>query len=324
MSTFSFIYPGQGSQTPGMGQYLYNEFAIARTTFEEASDALSIDMKKLCFTGSEQDLALTENTQPALLTTSVATSRVLEKHLGISAKATAGHSIGEYSSFVLGGVLSFGDAVKAVRLRGQYMQSAVPVGLGGMFATLGLDEAQVQFLCQWAEKQSGFKPLNPANYNCDGQIVVSGNLKTLNWLKEHFNSSIFVENGFAEPKRAKLIPLQVSAPFHCEMMKPAEENMRVFLNTVKFEDSRIDIFQNFHAKAERKADVLKENLIKQISGSVKWTQSIQEMSKSGHKKFIECGNGTVLKGLLKKINPELEVFSTNNLDDIKLIEAAQK
>lgn len=324
MSSFSFIYPGQGSQTPGMGQFLYNEFAIARTTFEEASDALSIDMKKLCFTGSEQDLALTENTQPALLTTSVATARVLEKHLGLSPVATAGHSIGEYASFVTGQVFKFSDAVKAVRLRGQYMQSAVPVGQGGMTATLGLDEAQVQFLCQWAEEKSGFKPLNAANYNCDGQIVISGNLKTLNWLKENFKSEIFAANGFAEPKRAKLIPLQVSAPFHCDMMKPAEENMRTFLNSISFQDSKIDIFQNFHAKAERKSDVLKENLIRQISGSVKWTQSVQAMTQAGHKKFIECGNGSVLKGLLKKINPELEVFSTNNLEDIKLIEAAQK
>jgi len=321
---FSFIFPGQGSQTPGMGQFLCNEFSVARTTFEEASDALSLDMKKLCFAGTEQELALTENTQPALLTTSVATARVLQKHLGVEVSATAGHSIGEYSSFVLGGVLNFSDAVKSVRMRGQFMQSAVPVGQGGMTATLGLDEVQAVYLCQWAEQQSGFKPLSPANYNCDGQIVISGNLKTLNWLKDHFKPEIFTQKGLPEPKRAKLIPLQVSAPFHCDMMKPAEENMRQFLNDVTFKDSTISIYQNFHAKAETSATVLKENLIKQISGSVRWTQSIQEMSKSGHKKYIECGNGTVLKGLLKKIDPELEVFSTNNLEDIKLIEAAQK
>lgn len=322
--SFSFIYPGQGSQAPGMGKFLFDEFAIARNTYEEASDALSIDMKKLCFEGSEADLALTENTQPALLTTSVATARVLNTTFGIKPTATAGHSIGEYSSFVGGGVMSFTDAVQAVRKRGQYMQSAVPVGEGGMTATLGLDEAQALFLCKWTEDNSGFKPVNPANFNCDGQIVISGSLKALNWLKDNFKSEIFTAAGLPEPRRAKLIPLQVSAPFHCDLMKPAEEKMRAFLNGIQFQNSSLPIFQNFHAKAETDAATLKENLIKQVSGSVKWTQGMLAMKQAGHKRFIECGHGTVLKGLLKKIDAEFEVFSTQNLDDLKLIEAAQK
>lgn len=307
-----------------MGKFLYDEFAIARSTFEEASDTLSLDIKKLCFTGSEQDLALTENTQPALLTTSVATARVLKNHLGISTEATAGHSIGEYASFVEGNVFKFSEAVKAVRLRGQYMQSAVPVGVGGMTATLGLDETQVEFLCKWAEKESGHKPVSAANFNCDGQIVLSGSLKALNWLKDNFKPEIFTQNGLPEPRRAKLIPLQVSAPFHCDLMKPAEEKMRVFLNTLTFQNSTLPIFQNFHAKAETDSTLLKENLIKQISGSVKWTQCMLAMKQTGFKRFIECGHGTVLKGLLKKIDPEFKVFSTQNLDDLKLIGAAQK
>ena len=322
--SFSFIFPGQGSQAPGMGQFLYNEFAIAKNTFEEASDALSFDMKKLCFQGSEEDLALTENTQPALLTTSVATARVLKNIFGLTVEATAGHSIGEYSSFVEGHVFSFTDAVKAVRKRGQAMQSAVPVGQGSMTAILGLDEAQVLFLCQWAEKNSGFKPVEAANFNCDGQIVISGSSKALHWLKDNFKSEIFAQNGLPEPRRAKLIPLQVSAPFHCDLMKPAEEKMRVFLNTITFQNSSLPIYQNFHAKAETNAAILKENLIKQISGSVKWTQSLLQMKQAHHRRFIECGHGTVLKGLLKKIDPEFEVFSTQNLEDLKLIEAAQK
>lgn len=322
--SFSFIYPGQGSQSPGMGKFLFDEFAIARNTYEEASDALSIDMKKLCFEGSEADLALTENTQPALLTTSVATARVLNTTFGIKPTATAGHSIGEYSSFVTGGVFSFTDAVQAVRKRGQYMQSAVPVGEGGMTATLGLDEAQALFLCKWTEDNSGFKPVNPANFNCDGQIVISGSLKALNWLKDNFKAEIFTSVGLPEPRRAKLIPLQVSAPFHCDLMKPAEEKMRTFLNGIQFQNSSLPIFQNFHAKAETDSAILKENLIKQVSGSVKWTQGMLAMKQAGHKRFIECGHGTVLKGLLKKIDPEFEVFSTQNLDDLKLIEAAQK
>ncbi|AZZ36802.1 [acyl-carrier-protein] S-malonyltransferase [Bdellovibrio sp. qaytius] len=322
--SFSFIFPGQGSQAPGMGKFLFDEFAIARNTYEEASDALSINMKKLCFEGSEQDLALTENTQPALLTTSVATARVLKTTFGIKPTATAGHSIGEYSSFVEGSVFGFQDAVRAVRSRGQYMQSAVPVGEGGMTATLGLDEAQAEFLCKWTEKNSGFKPVNPANFNCDGQIVISGSLKALNWLKDNFKSEIFAQNGLPEPRRAKLIPLTVSAPFHCDLMKPAEEKMRAFLNGIQFQNSSLPIFQNFHAKAETEASVLKENLIKQVSGSVKWTQSLLAMKQAGHRRFIECGHNTVLKGLLKKIDAEFEVLSTQNLDDLKLIEAAQK
>lgn len=322
--SFSFIFPGQGSQAPGMGKFLFDEFAVARATFEEASDAISLDLKKLCFTGSEQELALTENTQPALLTTSVATARVLNTTFGLKPTATAGHSIGEYSSFVEGGVFKFSDAVRAVRNRGQYMQSAVPVGEGGMTATLGLDEAQALFLCKWTEEKSGFKPVNPANFNCDGQIVISGNLKALNWLKDNFKAEIFTEKGLPEPRRAKLIPLQVSAPFHCDLMKPAEEKMRAFLNGIEFQNSTLPIFQNFHAKAETDASILKENLIKQVSGSVKWTQSLLAMKQADHKRFVECGHGTVLKGLLKKIDAEFEVFSTQNLDDLKLIEAAQK
>lgn len=320
--SFSFIFPGQGSQSPGMGQFLYQEFSVARQCFEEASDALSLDLKKLCFEGPEQDLALTENTQPALLATSWATAAVLKSVFGINSVATAGHSIGEYASFVAAEVLPFSKAIQAVRTRGKAMQSAVPVGHGGMTATLGLDEAQTLFLCQWAIKNSGHEPLSPANFNCDGQIVISGNLQALKWLQEHFSAEIFSAHGLSEPRRAKLIPLQVSAPFHCDLMKPAEEKMRTFLNDLEFKDAMIPIFQNYHAKPETEAAVLKENLILQITGAVKWTQSLLEMKKHGHRQFIECGHGTVLKGLLKKIDAEFEVFSTQNLDDLKLLEKA--
>ena len=230
----AFLFPGQGSQTPGMGQFLYDEFKIARETFEEASDAINLDIKKLCFSESLETLSLTENTQPALLTVSTATARVLESQFGAKAQITAGHSIGEYASFVLGQVITFKEAVRSVRLRGQAMQSAVPVGQGGMTATLGLNEEQVQFLCSWAMKETGLKPLSPANFNCDGQIVISGNLKILDWLKSNFKADILP----GEAKRAKLIPLQVSAPFHCEMMKPAEEKMKLFFKEIHFKNSK--------------------------------------------------------------------------------------
>lgn len=326
---FSILFPGQGSQSLGMGQFLFDEFKDAREVFEEASDALQIDIKKLCFASSESDLALTENTQPALLTVSIATATVLKNQFNIKFSLTAGHSIGEYSSMVVAGVIKFTEAIKAVRFRGQVMQSAVPQGHGGMTATIGLSEDQAQFLCDYAVTQSGYGPLSPANFNCEGQIVISGNLKTLNWLKENFTaelaSKIFIENNLPEPRRAKLIPLSVSAPFHCAMMKPAEEKMALFLNTIQFSEAQFPIIQNVHAKPETDSQVLKKNLISQISAPVKWSQSMQTLKSFNNSFVIECGHGSVLKGLLKKIDPDFfKVFSTNSVDDLKLIETAQK
>lgn len=317
----TFVFPGQGSQSVGMGEFLYKEFKICRDIFDEASEAINVDLKKLCFTGSESDLALTENTQPALLTVSTATARVLTTEFGIVPQATAGHSIGEYASFVLGSVISFSDAVKAVKLRGQAMQSAVPVGQGGMIATLGLNEEQVQFLCQWACKESGFSPLSPANFNCDGQIVISGNANALNWLKENFKPEILP----GEAKRVKLIPLQVSAPFHCEMMKPAQDKMAAFFETIQVKNSTLPIVQNIHAKPETDANTLKKNIILQVSGAVKWTQTVQQLKEMNMSQIIECGNGSVLKGLFKKSDAEFfKVFSTNSLEDLNALSQFKK
>lgn len=317
----AFVFPGQGSQSLGMGQFLYNEFSVARETFDEASEAIQVDMKKLCFTSSDAELALTENTQPALLTVSTATARVLTKVLGLKPQATAGHSIGEYASFVLGNVISFSDAVRAVRLRGQAMQSAVPVGEGGMFATLGLNEEQVQFLCRWTMENSGFSPLSPANFNCDGQIVISGNMKALNWLKDNFKPEVLP----GEAKRVKLIPLQVSAPFHCDMMKPAQEKMQQFFNSITIKDSTLPIVQNVHAKPETSADILKKNIITQVSGAVKWTQTMEQLKHMNMSQIIECGNGSVLKGLFKKSDAEyFKVHSTNTLEDINALKEFNK
>ena len=317
----AFLFPGQGSQAVGMGKFLYDEFKIARETFEEASDAIGIDLKKLCFTETLETLSLTENTQPALLTVSTATSRVLTSQFGAKPSMTAGHSIGEYASFVLANVMNFKDAVKAVRLRGQAMQSAVPVGQGGMTATLGLDEAQVEFLCRWTMENSKLSPVSPANYNCDGQIVISGNLNALNWLKANFKPEVLP----GEAKRAKLIPLQVSAPFHCEMMKPAEDKMEQFFSGVTFSNAILPIIQNVHAKVETDASTLKQNLIKQVSAPVRWTQSMNNLKSQHHEIAIEVGHGNVLKGLLKKIDPEFfKVYSTASLDDLKAIESLSK
>lgn len=323
----AFLFPGQGSQTPGMGKFLFENFKTAQHTFEEASDALKFDVKKLCFDSSAEDLALTENTQPAILTVSTATARVLTQDIGAKPQYTAGHSVGEYASFVLAKTLGFADAIRSVRLRGQAMQSAVPVGQGGMVATLGLTEEQAEFLCQWAVAGSGFKPLSPANYNCDGQIVISGNQKTIDWLKANFKADVLP----GEAKRAKLIPLQVSAPFHCEMMKPAQEKMAEFFNTIMFHDAEIPVIQNVQALAETNATVLKSKIIEQVSAPVRWTQSMRELKRLTQPKTenekpvtltcIEAGNGTVIKGLLKKIDSEyFQVLGTNSLDEIKAIE----
>lgn len=314
---FAFLFPGQGSQSPGMGLFLYENFKTAKETFEEASDAINLDLKKLCFSGSAEELGMTENTQPALLTVSTATARVLSHDLGAKPIATAGHSIGEYSSLVLGGSLKFSDAVRAVRLRGKAMQSAVPLGQGGMTATLGLTEEQVAFLCDWTVKTSGFSPLSPANFNCDGQIVISGSMKALEWLKSNFKADVLP----GETKRAKLIPLQVSAPFHCEMMKPAQKKMEEFFQSISFSDSKIQIIQNVNALAETKADILKHNITEQVSAPVKWTQSMNTLKSMGLAHCIEAGHGTVLKGLLKKIDGEFfKVHSTCTLEDLKNIE----
>jgi [acyl-carrier-protein] S-malonyltransferase len=313
----AFLFPGQGSQSPGMGKFLYDNFKIAKECFEEASDAINLDLKKLCFEGSIEELSLTENTQPALLCVSVSTALVLKNDFGILPSVTAGHSIGEYSAVVFGESISFSNAVKAVRLRGQAMQSAVPVGLGGMTATLGLTDEQVEFLCKWAIENSGLGPLSPANYNSDGQIVISGNQKTLDWLKLNFKSEVLP----GEAKRAKLIPLQVSAPFHCEMMLPAQKTMEVFLNRIEFSNSKVNIIQNVNAQTENNGLQIRRNLISQISSPVKWTQSMIALKKMGASSCIECGNGQVLKGLLKKIDPDFfKVFTTNSMEDLKNIE----
>lgn len=319
---FTLVFPGQGSQQPGMGRFLFENFKIAQETFEEASEALKQDMKQLCFTGSEADLALTENTQPALLLVSTATQRVLRSEFHVQVQSAAGHSIGEYAALVAADVIRFDQAMQAVRTRGQAMQSAVPVGQGGMLAVLGLEPEQVETLCRYTVKNSGFGPLSAANFNSPGQIVISGSMKAINWLKDNFKP----ENIWAEaPKRAKLIPLTVSAPFHCEMMKPAEETMRLVLTGMEFKTAAFPVVQNFHAKFETDGAILRENLIRQVSAPVRWMQSMETLKAANHPQVIECGAGKVIQGLLKKIDADFfKVMTTASLEDIKTIEESLK
>lgn len=313
------LFPGQGSQSVGMGRFLFDNFQLAREIFEEAGDALKIDFKKLCFEGPESDLQLTENTQPALLLVSTATFRVVQSTTGIKIAAGAGHSVGEYAAVVAAGAMKFTDALKAVRIRGQAMQRAVPVGQGGMVAVMGLSDEQVIKLCQWSEETSGLKPIEPANFNAPGQIVISGSQKLIDWMRANAKADIFAP----ETPRLKLVPLSVSAPFHCSLMKPAEEEMSLVLNQTEFADAQWPIVQNVTAKESTSAPILRENLIRQISGAVRWTQCMTRLKALGTTRMIEFGAGKVLTGLSKKIDSTAETpFNINTLDDIKTLEQA--
>ena len=312
------LFPGQGSQHTGMGQFLYDNFTIAKELFEEASDSLSVDFKKLCFDGPESDLALTHNTQPCLLLVSTATHRVLQSLVPFEPIAGAGHSIGEYAALVAGGSLNFVDAMRAVRKRGEYMQSAVPVGEGAMVAVMGVTPEQIIELCKWTEKTSSLGPVEPANFNAPGQIVASGQSQAIEWLQKNYSPEAFTGEA---PRRLKFIPLKVSAPFHCSMMQPAEEKMRKTLEDTPFQDSAYPIVQNFTADPVREAAVLRENVIRQISAPVRWVECVEKLVHMGTRKVVELGCGKVLSGLAKKIDSaNLETFNINSLDELKALE----
>lgn len=311
------VFPGQGSQQVGMGHFLFENFKVAQHLFEEASDAISVDFKKLCFDSEASELALTYNTQPCLLLVSTCYQKVLNEISGIKFKYTAGHSVGEYASLVLSESISFSDGIKAVRKRGMFMQEAVPVGKGGMLAVLGLTSEQINKMNHWAIEKSGFSPIECANFNSPGQIVISGHKKALDWLVANITKDIFTD----PPKRLKLIPLKVSAPFHCSMMEPAESGMSTFFDDIKFSDAKVPIVQNYTANAVEKSLELKKNIIKQISSSVRWVESIEWIKTQGVTQFVELGCGKVLSGLNKKIDGELKTLNINSMDDLKQLEA---
>ena len=311
------FFPGQGSQSIGMGRFLYDNFASCKQLFEEAGDTLRQDFKKLLFEGPDSELALTENTQPALVLCSVATFRAIGETCGLTIGAGSGHSVGEYSACVAAGNLNFADALRAVRARGQAMQKAVPVGQGGMLAVLGLSDEQVIQLCQWVEKQSGHKPLEPANFNTPGQVVVSGSAAAVEWARANAKADLFAP----ETPRLKLIPLNVSAPFHCSMMAPAETTMRQVLAEIDFRDPDWPIVQNVTAQPTRSATEIRQNLVAQVCGAVRWTQCVQRLHDLGVRKAVEFGSGKVLAGLAKKIDSHpIATFNINSLEDIKTLE----
>ncbi|MDZ4661864.1 MAG: ACP S-malonyltransferase [Pseudomonadota bacterium] len=315
------VFPGQGSQHIGMGRFLFDNFKSTQRFFEEASDSVKINFKKLCFDGDESSLSLTENTQPALVLVSHCYSEAIKETTDLRFSYLAGHSVGEYSAALAGGTIIFADAIFAVHERGKAMQEAVPEGVGAMLAVLGPDDEQVKKLCTWAESESGFSPLEAANFNCPGQVVISGSKKAADWLRENFKPELF------DPplKRIKFIELKVSAPFHCSLMKPAEEKMTLILNGLKFQKSKIPIVQNIDAKESQEAELIRSKLIKQISGTVLWTQCITRMRELGVNHILELGAGQVLSGLIKKIDStHFKTFNMHTIEELKTLESKAK
>jgi [acyl-carrier-protein] S-malonyltransferase len=303
-SKIAFIFPGQGSQSVGMGKDLADNFAAARQVFEEADEALGFPLGAMCFEGNEEDLQLTANTQPAILATSVAAFRAMEAE-GVDAPSfVAGHSLGEYSALVAAGVIDFADALRTVRKRGTYMQEAVPVGVGAMAAVLGLDVESIEAGC--AEAAQG-QVCSPANINSPSQVVIAGNSEAVDRACD-----ILKAKG---AKRA--IKLNVSAPFHCELMKPAEERLSIDLEQLAYSDFRCPIVHNIDAQANSEAGRVSEALRKQVSSTVKWLHSIQTLRSSGVEKFIEVGPGKVLTGLLRQIDREATGMNVEDSESLR-------
>lgn len=283
----AFLFPGQGSQSVGMGRAFYQDSAAAKSVFEEANDALGEDLTRLIFEGPEAQLALTANTQPAILTVSVAAAAVAAER-GLRPALAAGHSLGEYSALVVAGALAFRDAVRVVRRRGQFMQEAVPVGTGAMAALLGLDLGQVQAVC--AEAARG-EVVEVANINAPGQIVIAGHRTAVERAV-----ALAAERG---GRRSVLLP--VSAPFHCALMAPAAGRLREILEPVPVSDPRVPVVRNVDAGLTRAAAEVKPALVTQVASPVRWTESVQRLHAEGATVFVEVGPGRVLTGLLRRI-----------------------
>ena len=304
-----FVFPGQGSQYPGMGKELSQNFSAAREVFEEANDALGFDLARLCFDGPEEELRLTANTQPAILTTSVAAQRVVAAETGLQPNLAAGHSLGEYSALVCSGALKFPDAVKTVRLRGTFMQEAVPAGSGAMAAVMGLDAAELEDVCR--EAGSG-EVVSPANFNSSDQVVIAGHAgaveRAINLAKSR------------GAKRAILLP--VSAPFHCDLMAPAGKRLKEVLENVPVLEMKFPVVSNVEAEPNQDPARVRDLLVKQVCAPVRWEESVMKMHALGIVKFFEIGPGKVLSGLIKRMIKDIETYQVDDLKTLASLPAS--
>ena len=310
ISHLAFVFPGQGSQYVGMGKDLSAEFALARETFAEADDALGFSLSGLCFDGPEADLKLTENTQPAILAASIAALRVLEAEAPLRPAFVAGHSLGEYSALVAVGALKFSDAVKVVRERGRLMQQAVPAGQGAMAVVLGLEMDAVGALCVDAARG---EVVSPANFNGAGQVVIAG-----------AKSAVERAMALAKERGAKrVLDLPVSAPFHCQLMQPAAEGLERTLQDIAVQPFEIGVVTNAEADVNRSAERVKALLIEQAIRPVRWEESVKKLVALNCHRAIEIGPGKILKGLMKRIEPTLQVENFEAPQDLSKIISAR-
>ncbi|MBZ4653835.1 MAG: [Acyl-carrier-protein] S-malonyltransferase [Peptococcaceae bacterium] len=299
MKKTAFVFPGQGSQYVGMGKEFYNHFPLSREVFEQVDERLGVSLSEICFSGPEEELKLTINTQPAILTTSVAILKVVEKE-GVKPDFVAGHSLGEYSALVAAGSLSYTDAAWLVRQRGTFMQEAVPPGEGTMAAIMGLDQDKVEALCR---EVSDVGVVEPANYNCPGQIAIAGATPAV-------QKALILAKTYGA-KRAVLLP--VSGPFHSSLLRPASVKLKEVLEKVQISPARIPVVANITAEITTDPAEIRQNLIDQVSGSVRWEQSIRKLIDLGVSVFVEIGPGKVLSGLIKKIAKDAEIY---NIEDM--------
>ncbi len=305
MTQPAFFFPGQGSQAVGMGQALARTYPVARAVFEEADEALGISVSNLCFEGPLEELTLTSNTQPAILTTSVAALRALEAETDLRPQICLGHSLGEFSALVAVGALAFADAVKLVRLRGEAMQAAVPSGVGAMAAVMGIEPDDLERLCVEA---AGDQVVSPANENGGGQTVVAGHTEAVERLVN-----------LAKERKARAIRLNVSAPFHCALMQPAADRLAEALESVCVSEMRVPVVANVDGEPNRDPGRVKDLLVQQVTGRVRWEASVRKILHMGIGFGLEVGPGKVLSGLARRISKDLTVSRVGTPDDIDVL-----